>query len=148
MTAATIAVAVVVESGRVLVGVRPHDADDAAGKQEFPGGKLEAGETPAAAAARECREETGIDVVAGDVIDVATTTGRCGRLEVVFVAAAARPDAPPPTPPFRWLPIESLDAALFPAANARVIQLLRAGCGGACSPTGCKDGPTTAHGGS
>ena len=127
MTATTIAVAVVVESGRVLVGVRADDAVDAAGKHEFPGGKREPGETPAVAAMRECREETGIDIVVGGVIDVAATTGRSGPLVVVFVAAEPRPDSPPPEPPFHWLPIASLDAAAFPPANARVIELLRTG---------------------
>ncbi len=132
----TIAVAVVVESGAVLVGIRADDAADAAGKHEFPGGKREAGETPAETAVRECREETGLDIVTGDVIDVAATTGRSGPLDIVFVAAVARPGGRPPKPPFRWLPIAALDAEAFPPANARVIGMLRAGIGGAGATTG------------
>ena len=36
-----------------------------AGYWEFPGGKCEPGESPAAATARECREEIGLEVVVG-----------------------------------------------------------------------------------
>ncbi len=39
-----------------------------AGKWEFPGGKVEPGESDAGAIVRECREELGIDVAAGEQI--------------------------------------------------------------------------------
>jgi mutator protein MutT len=49
-------------AGRVLLAERP--AGKAfAGRWEFPGGKLEAGETPHAALVRELREELGIEVL-------------------------------------------------------------------------------------
>ncbi len=50
--------------GRVLVQRRPRDREHG-GLWEFPGGKLAAGETVAAALARELREELGIEAVAG-----------------------------------------------------------------------------------
>jgi 8-oxo-dGTP diphosphatase len=53
--------AAVVDLGRVLVARRSAPAD-AAGCWEFPGGKVEAGETDADALIRECREELGIEV--------------------------------------------------------------------------------------
>lgn len=46
--------------GRVLVAQRPA-GKHLAGQWEFPGGKLEPGETPEAALVRELREELGID---------------------------------------------------------------------------------------
>lgn len=46
-------------AGRVLIVQRP-PGKIAAGKWEFPGGKIEAGETPAAALRRELEEEIGI----------------------------------------------------------------------------------------
>ena len=49
------------DTGRVLLAQRPA-GKHLAGFWEFPGGKLEAGETPLAALARELREELGIDL--------------------------------------------------------------------------------------
>lgn len=61
--------AVIIENGRVLL-TRRTDAQHLAGMWEFPGGKLEDGESPEEALARECREECGIEVDVGEVLDV------------------------------------------------------------------------------
>jgi 8-oxo-dGTP diphosphatase len=49
------------ESGRLLIAQRPAGRF-LAGRWEFPGGKLDAGETPYAALVRELREELGLEV--------------------------------------------------------------------------------------
>ncbi|GGE15642.1 NTP pyrophosphohydrolase [Gemmobacter megaterium] len=54
------AVALVDPDGRVLLAQRP-EGKSMAGLWEFPGGKVEPGETPEAALVRELREELGID---------------------------------------------------------------------------------------
>jgi len=51
--------AVVLRHGRVLLTKR-HEGTHLAGHWEFPGGKVEAGETPVAALQRELREELGV----------------------------------------------------------------------------------------
>jgi 8-oxo-dGTP diphosphatase len=54
------AVALIDADGRVLLAQRP-EGKPMAGLWEFPGGKVEAGETPEAALIRELHEELGID---------------------------------------------------------------------------------------
>lgn len=54
------AVALVDVDGRVLIAQRP-EGKSMAGLWEFPGGKVEAGETPEVALIRELHEELGID---------------------------------------------------------------------------------------
>ncbi len=55
-----VAVALIDAQGRVLLARRP-EGKKMAGLWEFPGGKMEPGETPEAALARELREELGIE---------------------------------------------------------------------------------------
>jgi len=63
-----VAAAVVEREGRVMLCQRLPNAHNGL-KWEFPGGKLEAGETPEAALARELREELNIDVAVGRIRD-------------------------------------------------------------------------------
>jgi len=55
------ACALIDADGRVLIAKRPQ-GKDLAGLWEFPGGKVEEGETPEACLIRELREELGIEV--------------------------------------------------------------------------------------
>ncbi|WP_017603548.1 (deoxy)nucleoside triphosphate pyrophosphohydrolase [Nocardiopsis alkaliphila] len=70
--------AAIVRDGRVLAAQR---AEPAAlrGLWEFPGGKIDPGESPAQALVRECREELGITIRAGapvgDDVPLAPFTG-------------------------------------------------------------------------
>ena len=57
------AVALIDRDGRVLLAQRP-DGKAMAGLWEFPGGKIESGETPEVALIREMHEELGIDTAA------------------------------------------------------------------------------------
>lgn len=65
-----VAAAALIDAGnRVLLARRP-EGKRMAGLWEFPGGKLEPGETPEAALARELREELGIDIASSCIAPI------------------------------------------------------------------------------
>lgn len=70
--------------GKVLVGQRPEGAS-LARTWEFPGGKIELGESPEAALARELKEELGIEAEIGPLKFAASHTyGKTGILFLFF----------------------------------------------------------------
>jgi 8-oxo-dGTP diphosphatase len=75
--------AAIVENGRVLL-TRRSERMSMPGKWEFPGGKVEPGESPQAALARESREELGIAIEVGPRLGRGTSlhAGRRIALEV------------------------------------------------------------------
>ncbi len=73
--------AVVVEDGRILVAQRARGAQ--AGKWEFPGGKVEAGETLRAALVRELQEELAVKVQVGPRIMALPFSSNGMRLRLI-----------------------------------------------------------------
>jgi 8-oxo-dGTP diphosphatase len=60
--------AVIMRDGKILIGQRKRGGRHPL-KWEFPGGKVEPGEDPRAALARELREELNVDAVIGEELD-------------------------------------------------------------------------------
>ncbi len=100
-----IAVAVVEHRGKFLIGRRPEGVP-LAGLWEFPGGKVEASETPAAAARRECLEETGLAVVVGEKYPEVLQQYDHDKVHLHFFACTLAENTTaeePPTPVgYRW----------------------------------------------
>jgi 8-oxo-dGTP diphosphatase len=124
----TIAIAVVMHDGHVLIGQRPAGVP-LAGMWEFPGGKTLVGETPQAAAARECLEETGLEVAVGSECSTVAHEYPHGKVELHFFTCAPRDVGQSPAAPFRWVPIHELGSYQFPPANAELVARLRHGPG-------------------
>lgn len=80
MTQIVVATAIM-RNGQVLAQQRAYPSADA-GRWEFPGGRVEPGESEESAVVRECREELGVDVRAGQRIgpDVPLRNGMTLRL--------------------------------------------------------------------
>ena len=77
--------AIVLDGDRVLLIKRAHEP--LKGQWSLPGGGVEVGETLEQATAREVREETGLDVEVGPIVDVIDRIARDqgGRVEHHFV---------------------------------------------------------------
>ncbi|MFM8250137.1 MAG: (deoxy)nucleoside triphosphate pyrophosphohydrolase [Planctomycetota bacterium] len=121
-----IAVAVVRQGDRVLVGERPAGVV-LAGYAEFPGGKIEAGETSAAAAERECWEEAALEIRAVQLLYECHHDYPHGRVQVTFWECEPRqPHAATAElrPPFRWVTKSELQTLIFPPANEPVLARL------------------------
>lgn len=103
--------AVFVRNGEVL-SCRRARGKTAGGKWEFPGGKVDNDATPEAALVREIREELGIAVSVGALVDRSVTP--VGDLEIdlacYFVYSAESPSHSTDHDELRWLPVGSLSS--------------------------------------
>jgi len=122
----SIAVAIVRRQGQVLVGKRPEGVP-LAGMWEFPGGKVLKDENPSVAAARECLEETGIEVRIGLPYGEVVYSYAHGTLRLHFFAATPVDPARAPREPFRWVAIADLADYQVPPANAEIVAKLLQG---------------------
>ncbi|MCB2112800.1 MAG: (deoxy)nucleoside triphosphate pyrophosphohydrolase [Parvularculaceae bacterium] len=75
--------------GRVLIARRPA-GKEMAGLWEFPGGKLDEGETPEGALVRELKEELGIDVEASCLAPIAFSSINSGDFHLLMPLFACR----------------------------------------------------------
>lgn len=113
------------ERGRVLVS-RRREGGRFAGMWEFPGGKVEAGETLEDAVAREFLEEVGIEVEATEklaVIKHAYTRFRV-TLHCFGVRRLSGKAKPLEAAEVKWTRLVDLTDYAFPAANKRLIEIL------------------------
>ena len=128
--AIAVAVGVLMRDGKIFIqkraatGLMP-------GLWEFPGGKIEPGETVEAALAREFMEELHLKIKVGARIAVirhAYTSYRV-LLHAHMCAPTQSDQAPIPmnAVEYRWAAVAELDLYPFPAANKRLIQMITAG---------------------
>lgn len=124
MNATRIGIAIVEQDGCYLVGQRGA-GQVLAGHAEFPGGKCKAGESPVECAVRECREETGLEVTALDLLDETRFEYDHGAVELHFWLCRPNGENTNPTGEFQWIPGNELRELPFPEGNARVLERLQ-----------------------
>ncbi len=120
-----IAVAVVEHNDRFLVGMRAN-TDSLAGFHEFPGGKIENGESVAEAAVRECLEESGMRVQPVGLYLSTIHHYDHVSVELNFVACVVDDacSSGDPQHGFEWIDRERLKQCRFPDGNMSVLLAL------------------------
>jgi 8-oxo-dGTP diphosphatase len=125
-----VAAGVIVEKGLVLLTQRKAGTH-LAGAWEFPGGKVHAGEDPRDALRRELREELGLDVVVGDIVEVTFHRYEEAQKAVLllFFEASRLPASAEPraidVAAYEWAGPERLEPDRFPAADVAVLKKVR-----------------------
>lgn len=98
------------------------------GLWEFPGGKIEAGETVEACIAREIQEELGMEIAVGDRL--CTVTHAYSHFKVTLNVHHCTHLGGEPQPiecdEVRWVTLDTIDEFPFPKANIHIINALRA----------------------
>lgn len=120
-----VAAALVDADGRVLLAQRP-EGKHLAGYWEFPGGKVESGETPLQALQREVLEEIGVRVVSAEPL--IRVPWRYATKRILLDVYRVRDfDGVPHScegQPLKWVPATALDPNEMPAADHPVIHAL------------------------
>lgn len=112
----------------VLIAQRPADKHGE-GLWEFPGGKIEASETPHAALVRELREELGIEVHASEAMMSLSHEYPARRVHLEFLSVVHWSGEPHGAEgqQIRWCPARTLQDVEFLAANAPLVAALVSG---------------------
>ena len=122
------AAALIDVDGQVLVAQRP-EGKSLAGLWEFPGGKIETGETPEAALVRELHEELGISVTVDALTLLTVTKHDYPDFHLEMTVYACRVWAGTPHgqqgQPLLWARTDTICALPMPPADLPVIAALR-----------------------
>ncbi|RVX44673.1 8-oxo-dGTP diphosphatase [Nonomuraea polychroma] len=97
-----VAAVIVAEGGRVLAAQRAAPAA-VAGGWEFPGGKVDPGESESEALIRECREELGVEIAVGERVGGDWPLSEGYLLRVWLASIAAGTPEPREHLALRWL---------------------------------------------
>ncbi|WP_432995031.1 (deoxy)nucleoside triphosphate pyrophosphohydrolase [Dactylosporangium sp. CA-233914] len=117
--------AAIISDGRVLACERAQPPE-MAGKWEFPGGKVDPGETEEQALVRECQEELGVDVTVGERVggDISMLGGTAVlRVYVATLRGGAQP-LPLEHSDLRWLGLAELHSVPWLPADAPIVYAL------------------------
>ena len=124
-----VAAALVDSTGRVLVAQRP-EGKSLAGLWEFPGGKVEAGETPEAALVRELAEELAISVTAAALEPIGFVSHPYPAFHLLMLLYGCRQWRGTPRgeqrQPLDWVVSDALDTLSMPPADLPLLPAIKA----------------------
>ena len=126
MKVTDVAAALVFRGGKLLITQRNAEAH-LGGLWEFPGGKREPDETFEECLARELREELGIEVIVGELVESLTHQYPDKAVHLRFFRCRWLEHEPQPLgcAAFKWVTAGELNRYAFPAADARLLETLR-----------------------
>jgi mutator protein MutT len=121
-----VSAALIFRAGKLLITQR-HADSHLGGLWEFPGGKREPGESHEACLARELREELGVVVSVGQVLEDLTHTYPEKTVHLKFFLCRLESGEPQPLgcAAIKWINRTELDAHDFPAVDARLLGKLK-----------------------
>lgn len=126
-TLTEVSAALIFHNGKLLITKRQTDAH-LGGLWEFPGGKLETGETFEQCLVREIREELGVEVSPGKLFEEITHDYPEKSVHLKFFVCELVWGDPQPLgcAAFKWIDRQELGGFEFPAADAQLLEKLRA----------------------
>lgn len=126
-TCIPVAAALIFRNERLLITRRP-EGKHLAGLWEFPGGKLEAGESWSTGLQRELREELGTEVFVGELFEEVTHRYPGKTVQLRFFICGWHRGEPQPLEcaAIAWVTAGELAHYEFPPADAQLIQRLQA----------------------
>jgi 8-oxo-dGTP diphosphatase len=122
------AVALIDRDGRLLLAQRP-EGKAMAGLWEFPGGKIEPGESPEAALIRELHEELAIDTWKSCLAPLTFASHAYSDFHLLMPVFVCRKWEGVPRPRehqgLKWVRVQDLNSYLMPPADLPVLPILR-----------------------
>lgn len=123
-----VAVALTSETGSVLLQERPQ-GKSMAGLWEFPGGKVDAGESPENALVRELKEELGLVVEAADLTPLTFVSHMVGERRMILLLYLCErwqgQEEGVEGQLLRWVQPHEMDAMPMPPADVPLVEFLK-----------------------